>query len=333
MSSIPKGYHSKLDLVQTQLAIKLTKDTFEKELSKELKLIRVSAPLFVKPQTGLNDYLSGKEQPVSFFVKNLDEHVEVVQSLAKWKRYALDKYRILNGRGIYTDMNAIRPDEELDNIHSIYVDQWDWEKTIHQEDRTIDFLKQIVQKIYAVFLRTQKIVKAHFPILTQDFAEEITFITSEELLQMYPHLSSKERENAICKDKQSVFVLQIGKTLSDGTIHDDRAPDYDDWELNGDILVYYPVLDIALELSSMGIRVNAYSLQKQLTLKNQQEKQTLPYHKRVLDGSLPLSIGGGIGQSRLCMLVLEKAHIGEVQSSVWNEEELAELKESGLDIL
>lgn len=332
-ASIPKSYHSKLDLIQTQLAIKLTKDTFEQELSKELKLIRVSAPLFIKPQTGLNDYLNGKEQPVDFFVKDLKEHVEVVQSLAKWKRYALDKYRILNGRGIYTDMNAIRPDEELDNIHSIYVDQWDWEKTIHQEDRHIPFLKQIVEKIYAVLLRTQKIVKAHFPVLTQEFAEEIFCITSEELLQRYPTLSSKEREYAICKEKKSVFILQIGKTLSDGSIHDDRAPDYDDWEMNGDLLVYYPVLDIALELSSMGIRVDGNALQKQLICKNQQEKETFPYHKRVIDGSLPLSIGGGIGQSRLCMLVLEKAHIGEVQSSVWDEQELQELKEAGLDIL
>lgn len=332
-STILKEYTSKLDLIQTQLAIKLTKDTFEQELSRELKLIRVSAPLFVKPQTGLNDYLNGKEYPVDFFVKDLQEHVEVVQSLAKWKRYALDKYRILNGRGIYTDMNAIRPDEELDNIHSIYVDQWDWEKTIHQEDRNMDFLKKTVEKIYAVFLRTQKIVKAHFPILTQEFAEEITFITSEELLQKYPNLSSKEREYQICKEKKSVFILQIGKKLSDGSVHDDRAPDYDDWELNGDILVHYPVLDIALELSSMGIRVNEISLEKQLIFKGQEEKMKLPYHKRVMDKTLPLSIGGGIGQSRLCMLVLEKAHIGEVQSSVWDELELVELKQAGLEIL
>ena len=319
--------------MDTQKAIKLAKDTFEKELAKELKLIRVSAPLFVKPSTGLNDYLSGKEKPVDFFVKSLAEHVEIVQSLAKWKRYALKKYNILNGRGIYADMNAIRPDEIPDNLHSIYVDQWDWEKTIHEEDRNSLFLQNIVRRIYAVFLRTQKIVKAHFPVLTAQYNEDIYFITAEELRVRYPNLSSSQREEAICKEHKCVFVSQIGKKLEDGTIHDNRAPDYDDWELNGDILLYYPVLDCVLELSSMGIRVNKERLVLQLQEASAEEKLSFPYHTAIVEERLPLSIGGGIGQSRLCMLVLEKAHIGEVQASVWSEEELAYLYEQQLNIL
>lgn len=332
-SIIPKNYHNKLSVLDTQKAIKIVKDTFERKLSKKLDLMRVSAPLFVHPKTGLNDNLSGKEKPVSFIMKDTNEEIEIVHSLAKWKRMALKKYQISPNKGLYTDMNAIRVEEELDNLHSIYVDQWDWEKIISEEERNLEFLKEIVMKINDAILETLAILKDSFSQITINLSEEVFFITSEELLQMYPNLSSKEREDAICREKKTVFIMQIGNQLSNGLPHDNRAPDYDDWMLNGDLLIWYPLLDCAIELSSMGIRVNKDSLLHQLTLTNSLDKLNLSYHQEVLHNSLPLTIGGGIGQSRLCMIMLEKAHIGEVQVSVWDEEETEKLKEHNIYLL
>lgn len=317
----PEGYTPRLDLRETEVAIKKLKDYFESALAYELYLIRVSAPLFVKPETGLNDNLSGTERAVSFDI--LDDHgnnAEIVHSLAKWKRMALGRYGFNVDEGLYTDMNAIRRDEELDNLHSIYVDQWDWEKVITKEMRTEEFLKKTVTKIYNAFIKTQKFIVSEYPTLDSLLPEEITFITSEELLQKYPNLSAKERENEICKEYKAVFIMKIGKLLSNGEKHDGRAPDYDDWELNGDILFWNPLLEQAFELSSMGIRVDEEALLHQLKVSGSEDKKELEFHRLLLEGKLPYTIGGGIGQSRICMFFLQKAHIGEVQASIWPDE-------------
>ena len=330
MNIYPKNYHSVLDLVDTQKAIKLVKDTFESELAKELKLMRVSAPLFVEPSTGLNDNLSGYEKAVNFVVNQNDKDLEIVQSLAKWKRYALNKYDI---DGLYTDMNAIRRFEELDNLHSLYVDQWDWERRLTVEQRNVRTLKSVVKKIYKAFIKTYNKLVKQFPELENNFSKDVTFITTKELEKLYPNLSRKERENEICKKYGTVFLMQIGNKLKDGMPHDARAADYDDWKLNGDILLWYEPLQIAFELSSMGIRVNKDSLVKQLKAKKEEYKLEMPYHQSILNETLPLSIGGGIGQSRLCMFLLKKVHIGEVQSSYWPEEDIKEFKKYNINLL
>ena len=326
----PKNYQSVLNLVDTQRAIKLIKDTFEKELAKELDLMRVSAPLFVEPGTGLNDNLSGYEKPVSFEVNENNRELEIVQSLAKWKRYALKKYNI---DGLYTDMNAIRRFEDLDNLHSLYVDQWDWERRLDPKERNVSTLKRTVKKIYKAFNKTYKVLTKQYPELSNDLPKDITFITTKELETRYPNLNRKERENAICKQYGAVFLMQIGANLKDGKPHDSRAADYDDWKLNGDILLWYEPLQIAFELSSMGIRVNSDSLVKQLKAKGEMGKLSLAYHQMVINEQLPLSIGGGIGQSRLCMYLLKKVHIGEVQSSYWPEDDIKEFKKYNVDLL
>ena len=320
-----------LNLIDTLIAIKKIKDHFEQRLSKILKLIRVSAPLFVESNKGINDNLNGIEEPVSFKVGNND--IEIVHSLAKWKRMALAKYNLRMHSGLYTDMNAIRKDETLDEIHSIYVDQWDWEMLIEKKDRNIDFLKSIVTKIYNVLRETEIFIQNEYSNLTPKLSNEIFFITSEELLQMYPNLTPKERENKIVKEKGSVFLLQIGKILSNGTKHDGRSPDYDDFNLNGDILVYNPILDSAFELSSMGIRVNKHSLMEQLKQENKLDRVNLEYHQLLLNDKLPLTIGGGIGQSRMCMFFLNKKHIGEVQTSYWPEEIIEKCKKENIELL
>ena len=317
---LPKGYKSKLDLRETQQGIKVVKDNFQQFLAVALNLERVSAPLIVTRDSGLNDDLNGIERPVSFDVPDAGKDLQIVHSLAKWKRYALKQYGFSVGKGIYTDMNAIRRDELLDNLHSVYVDQWDWEKVIRKEDRTEEFLKATVKEIYTAIKQAAKMVCWKFPQLSLDLASDIFFITSQELLDMYPGKSPKERENEICKKHGAVFVMQIGGLLSDGKKHDGRAPDYDDWDLNGDILVWNDVLGRAFELSSMGIRVSPESLKKQLKEAGCEEREKLPFHKALLAGELPYTIGGGIGQSRLCMLLLNKAHIGEVQSAAWSDE-------------
>lgn len=330
---IPEQYKSSLGVIQTQQAIKDLKDYFEQRLSEELKLTRVSSPLFVIPETGTNDNLNGVEKAVNFNVPNINKNVEIVQSLAKWKRVALKKYGFETGRGIYTDMNAIRKDEELDNIHSIYVDQWDWELIIDKEERNEAKLKEVVKKIYKVFKETEEHVHDIYPEINKMLPEEITFITSQELLDMYPELSPKEREDKIVRDKGAVFLMQIGKMLDNGDKHDGRSPDYDDWELNGDILFYNPILDNAIELSSMGIRVDEESLKYQLDVSNCNDRKELDYHKALLNGELPYTIGGGIGQSRICMYFLNKAHIGEVQVGVWPDDMVKECSESGIHLL
>ena len=330
MNIYPSNYQSILNLVDTQKAIKLVKDTFESELAKELKLMRVSAPLFVEPSTGLNDNLSGYEKAVNFIVNQNDKDLEIVQSLAKWKRYALNKYDI---DGLYTDMNAIRRFEELDNLHSLYVDQWDWERRLTLEQRNVRTLKSVVKKIYKAFIKTYNKLVKQFPELENNFSKEVTFITTKELEKLYPNLSRKERENEICKKYGTVFLMQIGNKLKDGQPHDARAADYDDWKLNGDILLWYEPLQIAFELSSMGIRVNKDSLVKQLKAKKEEYKLEMPYHQSILNETLPLSIGGGIGQSRLCMFLLKKVHIGEVQSSYWPEEDIKEFKKYNVNLL
>ena len=326
----PKNYQSILNLVDTQIAIKLIKDTFERELAKELNLMRVSAPLFVEPNTGLNDNLNGYEKPVDFIVNENGQDLEIVQSLAKWKRYALKKYDI---DGLYTDMNAIRRFEDLDNMHSLYVDQWDWERRLLPEERNVKTLKRIVKKIYKAFLKTYRLLIKKYPELSNDFPKDITFVTTKQLEAKYPNFSRKERENAIAKEYGVVFLMQIGANLKDGKPHDGRAADYDDWKLNGDILLWYEPLQIAFEISSMGIRVNKDSLIKQLKAKGEMSKVNLPYHQSILNEDLPLSIGGGIGQSRLCMYLLKKIHIGEVQSSYWPEEDIKEFKKHNVDLL
>ena len=320
-----------LNLIDTLIAIKKIKDHFEQRLSKILKLIRVSAPLFVESNKGINDNLNGVEQPVSFKVGNND--IEIVHSLAKWKRMALAKYNLRMHSGLYTDMNAIRKDEELDAIHSIYVDQWDWEMVIEEKDRNLEFLKNIVTKIYNVLRETEIYLQNEYPNLTPKLGNEIYFITSEELLNMYPDLSPKERENKIVKEKKAVFLLQIGKILSNGEKHDGRSPDYDDFELNGDILVYNPVLDSAFELSSMGIRVNKETLLSQLKQENKLDRINLEYHQLLINDKLPLTIGGGIGQSRMCMFFLNKRHIGEVQTSYWPQDIIEKCKKENIELL
>lgn len=330
---INENYKSKLDLIDTEIAIKYVKDTFERELAKSLHLIRVSAPLFVLPKTGLNDNLNGVERPVSFDIKGISETAEIVQSLAKWKRNALKRYGFELGHGLYTDMNAIRRDEDLDSIHSCYVDQWDWEKVISKDDRKFSYLKKTVKTIYKVLKKVEKKVNALFNELDNKLPEDIYFISTKELEQMYPKLSRKEREDEITKCHKAVFLYQIGWDLSDGMPHDGRAADYDDWKLNGDILLWNDVLGRAFEISSMGIRVDEKSIVKQIKKRNEEFKLSNPYVKSVIDGSLPLTIGGGIGQSRLCMFFLEKIHIGEVQSSIWSDEDINYLSNYNINLL
>ena len=332
-TKIPQGYVSALGLYDTQSAIALIKRTFQDSLSAVLQLKRVSAPLFVDPAAGLNDNLNGVERPVSFDAPATGMTAEVVHSLAKWKRFALDRYGFRPGKGLYTDMNAIRRDEELDNLHSIYVDQWDWEKVITQDDRTPEYLKKTVIAIVDSICYTLAVVKAKYPEIGVELCRQVTFVTSQELLDLYPDKTAKEREYLFVKEHKTVFVQKIGDVLSDGKPHDGRAPDYDDWKLNGDILFYYPVLDCAMEISSMGIRVDPQSLDEQLKKAHCDDRRTLPFHRALLAGELPLTIGGGIGQSRLCMLLLGKAHIGEVQSSIWDVRTLRECREHNVTIL
>ncbi|KEI06926.1 aspartate--ammonia ligase [Clostridium botulinum] len=331
---VPEGYKSSMDLKKTEIAIKKLKDFFERELAYKLNLIRVSAPLFVNASSGLNDNLNGVERPVAFDALDIkDEEIQIVHSLAKWKRMALHRYGFKPDEGLYTDMNAIRRDEELDNIHSMYVDQWDWEKVIEKKDRTEENLKEIVQGIYEVFKGTENFINNKYPEIDKILPEKITFITTQELEDIYPNLTAKERENAITKEKGAVFLMKIGDTLASGEKHDGRAPDYDDWSLNGDILFWYPVLNCALELSSMGIRVDEDALKYQLKKANCEERVELEFHKMLLGKKLPYTVGGGIGQSRICMFFLRKAHIGEVQASIWSDSVIEECKESGITLL
>lgn len=339
----PINYHSLLDPKQTEQGIKLIKEFFQQNLSTELRLRRVTAPLFVLKGLGINDDLNGVERAVTFPIKDLgDAKAEVVHSLAKWKRLTLAEYHIEPGYGIYTDMNAIRADEEMDNLHSLYVDQWDWEAVITREQRTVAYLKSVVERIYAAIRRTEYLTCETYPQIKPFLPEHITFVHSEDLLQMYPDKTPKEREDAICKKYGAVFVIGIGGKLSDGKKHDGRAPDYDDWStvsedgkqgLNGDILIWYPVLGRSFELSSMGIRVDKESLLRQLKLEGQEGREQLYFHKKLLAGELPLSIGGGIGQSRLCMVLLHKGHIGEIQASIWPDDMRKECKELGMTLI
>lgn len=340
---INKEYKRVLDRRQTEHGIKLVKDFFQQNLSTELRLQRVTAPLFVLKGLGINDDLNGTERPVTFPILDLgDAKAEVVHSLAKWKRLTLAEYEIEPGYGIYTDMNAIRADEELDNLHSLYVDQWDWEAVITNEERTVSHLKNVVERIYAAILRTEYLACETYPQLKTFLPRQIHFIHSEELLQMYPDLTPKEREDAICRKWGAVFIIGIGGRLSDGKKHDGRAPDYDDWTtmgengragLNGDILIWYPILNRSFELSSMGIRVDKEALLRQLALESKEDRKELYFHRQLLDGKLPLSIGGGIGQSRLCMVLLHKAHIGEIQASIWPEDMRRECAEAGMPLI
>jgi len=330
----PQGYDARLSVRQTEAAIKYIRDTFQKEFGAEMNLERISAPLFVTRSSGLNDNLSGVERPVSFDMAALpDETVEVVHSLAKWKRMALHQYGFQVGEGLYTNMNAIRRDEELDNLHSCYVDQWDWEMVIAKKDRTIEKLKEIVRKIFKIIKHMEHEVWYKYPQAVHHLPEEIHFITSQELENRYPDRTPKERENLITKELGCVFLMQIGDRLASGKPHDGRAPDYDDWALNGDILFWYETLNCALEISSMGIRVDETSLRDQLEKANCPERAALPYHRMLLNGELPYTIGGGIGQSRLCMLLLNRAHIGEVQASIWPDEMRRQCQEHGIELL
>ena len=341
---LPKGYSNILGNVEnTEKAIKAVKDMFQDNLSAQLALLRVTAPMVVLSGTGLNDDLNGIERPVNFPIKDMDEQrAEVVHSLAKWKRIKLAQMNVQPGRGIYTDMNALRPDEELDNIHSIYVDQWDWERVITKEQRSLDYLKKIVRRIYEAIKVTENKLYVEFPQIEPMLPEDIFFIHSEDLLKMYPEMSSKERENAIVKEHKAVFIIGIGGKLSNGESHDGRAADYDDWStlnedgyegLNGDLLLWNPVLESAFEVSSMGIRVDEQALERQLALKGEEWKSGLMYHRMLLSGELPYTIGGGIGQSRLCMFLLRKAHIGEIQSSIWPEEMRVKCHAAGIDLV
>ena len=331
---LPKDYRPIIDHVETQRAIKKIKDYFQQELAYGLQLRRVSAPLFVFPETGLNDNLNGYERRVNFTIKDIDEkQVEVVQSLAKWKRMALAKYEVEPGHGIYTDMNAIRRDEELDNIHSIYVDQWDWEKVITKDQRTDEFLEETVITIYNAMKNLGDYVNRLYRDIQIELPNEITFITTQELEDKYPENTPKEREKLAAKEFGAVFIKKIGGVLASGKKHDGRAPDYDDWELNGDLIMWNPVLDSSLELSSMGIRVDKAALERQLKELNLEERKNLSFHKMLLNDELPLTIGGGIGQSRICMFLLQKAHIGEVQASVWTPEIVKKCKENGINLL
>ena len=329
---IPDGYRSLLDLRQTQVAIKKIKDFFERDLAIELNLTRVTAPLFVDADSGLNDNLNGVERPVSFELSD-GGRMEIVHSLAKWKRMALARYGFSRDEGLYTDMTAIRRDEIPDSIHSLFVDQWDWEKVISREDRTEEALRRTVRRIYRALRHTERYIASEYEFIGRLLPEEIYFISSQELEDLFPECSPKERENRIVREKGAVFVSQIGGKLRSGIPHDGRAPDYDDWSLNGDILVYYPVLDMALELSSMGIRVDEDAMRRQLALAGCPERASLPFHRALLAGELPYTVGGGIGQSRMCMFFLRKAHIGEVQSSVWPEEMQRECARRGVTLL
>ena len=331
---IPQDYKSELSLHDTQLAIKTVKDFFQALLAQRLNLTRVSAPLFVDPETGLNDNLNGVERPVSFGIKEQnDKQAEVVHSLAKWKRYALHKYGFTHGEGIYTDMNAIRRDEDTDNIHSIFVDQWDWEKIISKEERNLDYLKDTVRTVYKCLRKTEQYMAIQYDYIDLILPKEIFFITTLELEEMFPDNTPKEREYYIAKAKGAVCIMQIGDALGNGLPHDGRAPDYDDWALNADIIVYYPVLDIALELSSMGIRVDKEALLSQLEKANCMYRAELSFQKAIINEELPYTIGGGIGQSRICMFFLRKAHIGEVQSSLWPMETIELCEKNGIQIL
>ncbi|MBQ9121905.1 MAG: aspartate--ammonia ligase [Lachnospiraceae bacterium] len=334
VTKIPEGYKSELSLYDTQVAIKTVKDFFQSLLAERLHLLRVSAPLFVDPKSGLNDNLNGIERPVTFDIKEQDaKEAEIVQSLAKWKRYALKKYGFHIGEGLYTDMSAIRRDEVADNIHSIYVDQWDWEKIISKEDRELDVLMDTVRTVYKVLRKTEKFMSIQYDYIEEILPPEIFFITTQELEDMFPDYSAKEREHYIAKAKGAVCIMQIGDEMESGERHDGRAPDYDDWSLNADIIVYYPILDIALELSSMGIRVDKKALEYQLKKSGCEDRADLPFQKAILEEKLPYTIGGGIGQSRICMFFLRKAHIGEVQCSIWPEEFMAEAERIGLQLL
>ena len=331
---IPENYCSPLDLHETQVAIKTVKDFFQQQLTEQLNLLRVSAPLFVDPASGLNDNLNGVERPVSFGIKEQNDYnAEVVHSLAKWKRYALKKYGFQPGEGLYTDMNAIRRDEETDNIHSIFVDQWDWEKIITKEERSFSTLIEVVHRVYRALRKTEKYMAIRYDYIEEILPHDIFFVTTSELESKFPDKTPKEREYLMAREKGAVCVMQIGDKLADGKPHDGRAPDYDDWALNCDILVYYPVLDIALELSSMGIRVDENSLAEQLQKAGCPERAELPFQKAILNCELPYTIGGGIGQSRICMFFLRKAHIGEVQCSLWPKEVTAECAAKGVQLL
>lgn len=330
---IPNGYVSDLSLYDTQTAIGLLKRTFEERLCLALNLKRVSAPLFVDPTTGLNDDLNGVERPVRFDLKETGKDAVVVHSLAKWKRMALAAYGFSAGEGLYTDMNAIRRDEEMDNLHSVYTDQWDWEKIITRETRTVEYLKKVVQGIVGAICDTLDFLKCRYPQIDVELSRTVAFVTSQQLEDMYPNLNAKERENAYLKEYKTAFVMQIGDKLRSGKPHDSRAPDYDDWALNGDILFWDDVLGCALEISSMGIRVDEQALDEQLTKAGAEERRNLPFHKALLNGELPLTVGGGIGQSRLSMLLLGKAHIGEVQVSLWDDETRRVCKQHGVVLL
>ncbi|MBQ6370010.1 MAG: aspartate--ammonia ligase [Firmicutes bacterium] len=331
---LPENYTPEIDYMESQRAIKKIKDFFQQELAYGLKLRRVSAPLFVAPETGLNDNLNGVERTVSFTVKDMDEkEVEIVQSLAKWKRMALGRYGFKPGTGLYTDMNAIRRDEELDNLHSIYVDQWDWEKVIRKEERTTEYLHEVVVTLYNALKNLNDFVNRHYNELRTNLPNEIFFITSQELEDMYPDLSPKEREDAIAKEKRAVFIEKIGGELKSGQKHDGRAPDYDDWELNGDIILWNDILEHAFEISSMGIRVDEEAMDRQLRLAGADDRREMDFHKMILNKELPYTIGGGIGQSRLCMYFLRKAHIGEVQASIWPKEMIEACAENDIFLL
>ena len=329
----PEGYKSKLTQRETQYAIKTVKDTFQLKLSKALNLDRVTAPIMVTKASGINDDLNGVERKVHFTMKNIEGEAEVVQSLAKWKRQALYRYGYEHDEGIYTDMNAIRRDDDTDNLHSLFVDQWDWCRVITKEERNLDFLKEIVKKIVKAIAETNDVVKEKYPMLSLELNDEVTFITTQELEDRYPGMTSKEREDAIAKECGTVFIMQIGGRLKSGEKHDGRAPDYDDWALNGDIFVWNELLGCAFEISSMGIRVDAESLHRQLTEEGCLEREAFPFHQMILNGTLPLTIGGGIGQSRLCMLLLQKAHIGEVQCAVWSDTMRATCAEHNIILL
>ena len=330
---IPTGYKMPLPNYELQRAIAFIKDSFQTNLSNALNLRRVSAPLFVDGGSGLNDDLNGVERPVAFDIPDVGLNGQVVHSLAKWKRLALKRYGFHEGKGLYTDMNAIRRDEEVDNIHSIYVDQWDWEKIISREDRNVNYLKASVRSIVGAVCETAEALNVAFPSLRGKLEREVYFISTQELEDMYPDLTPSERETAICREHHTVFLMQIGKTLKSGIRHDGRAPDYDDWELNGDILMWNPVLERSFEISSMGIRVDEESLDRQLTLADCNERRELPFHKMLLNGELPLTMGGGIGQSRLCMLMLGTCHIGEVQASLWDKETIEACEKAGITLL
>lgn len=333
MNVCPQDYKSKLSLRETQKAIKTVKDTFQLKLSKALNLDRITAPIMVTKASGINDDLNGVERKVHFTMKNVEGEAEVVQSLAKWKRMALYRYGYQPGEGIYTDMNAIRRDDDVDNLHSLFVDQWDWCRVITERDRNVDFLKDTVSRIVRAIAETNEAVKEKFPALSAEISDEVFFVTTQELEDRYPDLTAKQRENAVTKEHGTVFIMQIGGKLMSGEKHDGRAPDYDDWQLNGDIFVWNDVLGCAIELSSMGIRVNAESLARQLDEAGCPERRNFEFHRGILEGRLPLTIGGGIGQSRLCMTLLQKAHIGEVQCSVWPEEMREECRAGGIILL